>query len=94
MNLTRFEQLFGTPKTVKTPGGLYSHTYKGGGEAHVIKFGDETFLGQARTHVKSVRNAILYTRAEALQVAKPYEPGTFSIIPLSAFDLSKEEPGS
>lgn len=56
-------------------------------EAHVIAFGDETFLGQARTRVKTVGEAVLYTRSEAVEKAKVYEVGTYSIIPLRKFDL-------
>lgn len=56
-------------------------------EAHVVAFGDGTFLGQARTRVKTVGEAILYTRSEAVEKAKVYELGTYSIIPLRKFDL-------
>lgn len=56
-------------------------------EAHVIAFSNGLFLGQARTHVKSVGSAILYTRSEAVKIASVYDLGTYSIIPLRNFDL-------
>ncbi|MEQ1761576.1 MAG: hypothetical protein ABL984_00390 [Pyrinomonadaceae bacterium] len=55
-------------------------------EVHVIAFADGTFLGRRWVRT-TLGDAVLYSRADALEKAENLRVGTFSIIPLSKFDL-------